>query len=88
MNRDSIYLRHYLSLSCALQVQEIEEGKETDEFWSLLGGKAEYAKPHAVSTALPCRLFHCYNYNGKFQVKEIPDFGQSDFFEDGAFLSR
>ena len=45
-----------------------------------------YAKPSAIATAPPTRLFHCFNSGGKFQVRELADFGQSDFFEDDVMI--
>ncbi|XP_066925925.1 gelsolin, cytoplasmic-like [Clytia hemisphaerica] len=63
----------------------VREGKETDEFWSLLGGKEEYASMPRLAEdrpEVPPRLFQCSNASGKFWVEEIFDFDQDDLCED------
>ena len=47
-------------------MQLIQEGKEPDEFWSLLGGKKEYFKDNP-GTVRP-RLWKCSNSKGYFKV--------------------
>ncbi|DAZ92737.1 TPA: hypothetical protein N0F65_002902 [Lagenidium giganteum] len=65
----------------------VSEGKESDEFWSFLGGKGVYAKNKA---AFECphepRLFHCSNAYGYFHAEEIFDFAQDDLNVDDVFL--
>lgn len=56
----------------------IKEGKETDDFWSALGGKKPYKKsrPAGENPLLPPRMFHCSDARGKFRVEEIDNFSQ------------
>ena len=55
------------------------EGKEPQEFWDALGGKAEYGSGKWLQEVVPTyppRLFQCSNASGRFNVEEIFDFAQ------------
>ena len=57
----------------------ILEGRETKEFWNVLGGKTEYGSGkwlQEVVPSYPPRLFQCSNASGRFMVEEIFDFAQ------------
>eukprot|EP00794_Sanderia_malayensis_P007449 gene7449-8271_t len=67
----------------------VREGKETREFWDLLGGKETYATTErmaAEQTVYPPRLFQCSNASGRFMVEEVLDFDQEDLCEDDVML--
>jgi len=69
------------------KVEAVFEGKEKDDFWGPLGGKAEYASKQAE--AIPefePRLFQCSNASGNFDVEEIFDFSQEDLISDDIML--
>ncbi|KAF1327086.1 Villin-like protein, partial [Globisporangium splendens] len=69
------------------EVEIIEEGNESDEFWSFLGGKGPYAKTKAgFEIPHQPRLFHCSNSYGYFNAEEIFDFAQDDLNVDDVFL--
>lgn len=65
----------------------VDEGSESDEFWSFLGGKGPYAKE---KSGFECphepRLFHCSNAYGYFHAEEIFEFAQDDLNVDDVFL--
>lgn len=54
------------------RVKEINEGSETADFWSAVGGKGAYTK-HAPMEVLPkeARLFECSDATGSFTVNEV-----------------
>ena len=55
-------------LKCDKSLKRIEESKETDEFWKLLGGKKEYASSLKMQENLetnPPRLFVISNARGR-----------------------
>jgi hypothetical protein len=58
-------------------VELIDEGNETESFWNMIGGKAEYSKvkefTHVVH-GFESRLFEFSNATGWGFVKEIPNF--------------
>lgn len=74
-------------LSKGKEVESIEEGSEDDQFWSYLGGKAEYPseKEGFICPAEP-RLFRCTSSLGYFNVEEIYDFSQQDLLVDDVFI--
>ncbi|XP_069743529.1 gelsolin a isoform X2 [Narcine bancroftii] len=58
-----------------VDVSEIAEGSETDEFWDTLGGKADYRTSPRLQNKLdvhPPRLFACSNKTGHFIIEEVP----------------
>lgn len=64
---------------------EVNEGEETEEFWSALGGQGDYDTEidPAGAPFLEPRLFHCaIRSNGKFKVEEISNFEQDDLDPD------
>ena len=59
------------------------EGSESDEFWSFLGGKADYFQGVvSEAEAEAVRLFHCSNATGKFKVEEVPNFSQQSLLDE------
>ena len=75
--------------SCTVNTIEIEEGNEPDEFWEVLGGKAEYASGVELESFVnerPPRLFQLSNASGIFSVEEIYHFNQDDLIEDDVML--
>ena len=65
----------------------LEEGGEPEEFWTALGGKADYPKmrPGEPEPADP-RLFQCSNVTGNFEVDEVCNFTQDDLVDDDVML--
>lgn len=53
-----------------------KEGEESEEFWTALGGKTEYAnfKEMGIAPGFEPRLFHCSNSQGYMHMKEIYNF--------------
>ncbi|XP_065164723.1 LOW QUALITY PROTEIN: advillin [Atheta coriaria] len=67
----------------------ILEGKETKEFWDILGGKTSYATSKFITDYAyrkPVRLFHCSNKTGVFKAEEIFNFSQSDLIPEDIML--
>ncbi|XP_022911438.2 advillin isoform X2 [Onthophagus taurus] len=65
------------------------EGKEPQEFWDLLGGKAEYftTKIAIEENDLKCpRLFHFPNITNHFKIEEVFNFAQSDLTPEDIML--
>ncbi|XP_051866790.1 scinderin like b [Pristis pectinata] len=69
---------------------EIQEGKEPENFWKVLGGKKEYQTSKSLKdkdTTHPIRLFGCSNKTGTFVIEEVPgEFTQSDLAVDDVML--
>jgi len=65
----------------------VQEGNESDDFWSALGGKKEYAslRPHEEVPSDP-RLFKCSNALGVFSVDPIEPFTQEDLCVDSVMM--
>jgi len=56
----------------ATEIETIEEGSESDEFWELLGGQDEYfTLPRTNNKPRPPRAFECSNATGNFVPEEI-----------------
>ncbi|XP_063695130.1 villin-1-like isoform X1 [Bolinopsis microptera] len=67
----------------------IHEGAEPAQFWTLLGGKEEYADSVTLATAepiYPARLFHVSNAKGYIAIEEIADFAQEDLIEEDVII--
>jgi len=65
----------------------MQEGNETDKFWSLLGGKKIYAdNPEFEQQDIKARLFQCSDATGTFRVSEIPNFCQDDLINDDVMV--
>lgn len=65
----------------------LEEGSETEVFWSALGGKTEYTRdPAAAEGKQEARLFHCSDALGKFKVQEVFNFTQDDLINEDVFI--
>lgn len=67
------------AVSPGREVIKLQEGNETAEFWTALGGKAPYANIKLLVQEVPShppRLFQCSNASGHFNVEEIFDFAQ------------
>lgn len=58
----------------------LEEEAESDDFWSVLGGKTEYAKTKGLNfpANFSARLFQLSNSSGYFTMNEIYNFCQGD----------
>ena len=68
-------------------VVEVKEGSEPEEFWTALGGKAEYAnEKHLQASVQEPRLFSVSGVTGNFKVEELHNFSQDDLSQDGVFL--
>jgi hypothetical protein len=66
---------------------EFNEGKETQEFWTTLGGRTEYPTSKTLAEgAKEPRLFQCSNVTGDFVVEEVFNFNQDDLTNDDVFL--
>ncbi|XP_078406100.1 gelsolin-like isoform X1 [Cetorhinus maximus] len=58
-----------------VSASEIAEGGEPDEFWDILGGKADYRTSPRLKSKMdvhPPRLFACSNKTGRFIIEEVP----------------
>ncbi|XP_075435078.1 gelsolin isoform X2 [Ascaphus truei] len=69
---------------------QIAEGRETDDFWGALGGKAAYRTSARLKDKLnahPLRLFACSNKTGRFIIEEVPgEITQEDLATDDVML--
>uniref|UniRef100_A0A0K2UCV6 Gelsolin-like domain-containing protein n=1 Tax=Lepeophtheirus salmonis TaxID=72036 RepID=A0A0K2UCV6_LEPSM len=70
------------------KVETINEGGESDDFWSGLGGKMDYPKGVEMDKPILCpRLFHCFfSQSGKFRASEIFDFKKDDLVSDDVMI--
>ncbi|XP_039806628.1 villin-5 isoform X2 [Panicum virgatum] len=69
------------------QSRSQKEGSETDQFWSLLGGKSEYSSQKMVrELESDPHLFSCILSKGNLKVKEIHHFTQDDLMTEDVFI--
>ncbi|CAD6217784.1 unnamed protein product [Miscanthus lutarioriparius] len=69
------------------QSRSQKEGSETDQFWSLLGGKSEYSGQKMVrELESDPHLFSCILSKGNLKVKEIYHFTQDDLMTEDVFI--
>jgi len=69
------------------QSRSQKEGSETDQFWSLLGGKSEYSGQKMVrELESDPHLFSCILSKGNLKVKEIHHFTQDDLMTEDVFI--
>uniref|UniRef100_A0A671KBP4 Gelsolin n=1 Tax=Sinocyclocheilus anshuiensis TaxID=1608454 RepID=A0A671KBP4_9TELE len=69
-----------------VDLSEISEGAEGDDFWSALGGKADYRTSERLKSKMdthPPRLFACSNKTGQFLVREMT---QEDLAPDDVMI--
>ncbi|XP_008334635.1 gelsolin [Cynoglossus semilaevis] len=68
----------------------LEEGKETDAFWEVLGGKQDYCHVPRSKNKMedfPPRLFACSNKTGNFLMEEVPgELTQDDLAPDDVMI--
>eukprot|EP01132_Coremiostelium_polycephalum_P001564 gene1564-1983_t len=64
---------------------EIEEGKESSEFFKTLGGKEVYPLAQTKKRIEP-RLYHCTIGSGVFTVDEVTSFAQDDLIQEDVFI--
>ncbi|XP_030063421.1 gelsolin isoform X2 [Microcaecilia unicolor] len=73
-----------------MRASSIAEGRETDDFWAALGGKAAYRTSPRLKDRLnahPPRLFACSNKTGRFIIEEVPgEITQDDLATDDVML--
>ena len=70
------------------QVVRVKEGAEPEAFWTLVGGKGEYARTSpGEQHPKAARLFQASTATGTFRVEEVLDFEQTDLSEDDVFLT-
>ncbi|CAD6259739.1 unnamed protein product [Miscanthus lutarioriparius] len=64
-----------------------KEGRETDQFWELLGGKSKYPnqKVGRENESDP-HLFSCIISKGNIKIKEIHNFTQDDLMTEDVFV--
>ncbi|TRY88346.1 hypothetical protein DNTS_025303, partial [Danionella cerebrum] len=71
-------------------LSEISEGMEGDDFWSALGGKAEYRTSERLKQKMethPPRLYACTNKTGQFLIEEVPgEMTQEDLATDDVMI--
>ncbi|XP_068105149.1 gelsolin isoform X2 [Hyperolius riggenbachi] len=69
---------------------QVSEGREPDDFWTALGGKAPYRTSSRLKDKLnthPPRLFACSNKTGRFIIEEVPgELTQDDLATDDVML--
>ncbi|XP_050373663.1 villin-4 isoform X2 [Argentina anserina] len=70
-----------------LQTKPQKENSESEQFWDLLGGKAEYSSQKIVRDAeSDPRLFSCVFSNENLKVVEIHNFTQDDLMTEDVFI--
>ncbi|CAD7974517.1 unnamed protein product [Amoebophrya sp. A25] len=69
------------------KVDIVKESSEPETFWTLLGGKTEYASDPALANPdFEPRLFQVSNASGALRVEEIFDFQQTDLIDEDVML--
>ncbi|PWZ36575.1 Villin-4 [Zea mays] len=70
-----------------LPSRSLKEGRETDQFWEVLGGKSKYPnqKVERENENDP-HLFSCIISKGNIRVKEIHHFTQDDLMTEDVFI--
>jgi len=70
-----------------LQSRSQKEGSETDQFWSLLGGKFEYpSQKIGRGNESDAHLFSCILSKGDLKIIEIYHFTQDDLMTEDLFI--
>ncbi|XP_076459469.1 advillin-like isoform X2 [Babylonia areolata] len=69
-------------------VTMVFEGQEKDDFWSVIGGKENYASEKILQDegSHPPRLFQISNASGNVKAEEIIDFVQDDLIPEDVML--
>uniref|UniRef100_A0A3B4D0I2 Gelsolin n=1 Tax=Pygocentrus nattereri TaxID=42514 RepID=A0A3B4D0I2_PYGNA len=79
-----------LSEILGLEVSEVAEGEEGENFWEVLGGKMEYCTSERLKSKMdlhPPRLFACSNKTGQFHIDEVPgEMAQEDLAPDDVMI--
>lgn len=76
-----------VQLSSGRETVNVKEGSENEEFWSLLGGKAEYPQVGKYEwKAVEPRLFILSDVTGSFKSEEIYSFSQADLVDGDVAL--
>ncbi|KAJ8750741.1 hypothetical protein K2173_015922 [Erythroxylum novogranatense] len=71
----------------SVQVKPQKEGSESEQFWDLLGGKAEYPSQKIGREAeSDPHLFSCVFAKGHLKVTEIHNFNQDDLMTEDIFI--
>ncbi len=69
------------------KLEKVDEGKESADFWTALGGKTNYASEgYLYEDSRAPRLFQCSNASGAFNVEELFNFSQEDLDPNDVFL--
>lgn len=78
LSRDLARAISILSRS-GLQAVELEEGRETEDFWEALGPKQEYKSVSGFYTLYPspAKLFCCSTKAGSYDVEEVRNYTQA-----------
>ncbi len=75
------------NLSHGHQIVQLKEGSESEEFWTVLGGKEEYPKIGKYELkAIEARLFILSDVTGSFKSEEIYSFSQADLVDGDVAL--
>ena len=73
--------------SAGVEVVQVAEGEESEDFWNSLGGKGPYNSVKAGELApRDPRLFHLSNATGSFRVEEVFAFEQEDLNDEDVYL--
>uniref|UniRef100_A0AAY4ESV5 Gelsolin n=1 Tax=Denticeps clupeoides TaxID=299321 RepID=A0AAY4ESV5_9TELE len=73
-----------------IEIREVAEGEEGDDFWEVLGGKKDYQTSARLKNKMdvhPPRLFACSNKTGQFNIEEVPgEMTQDDLAPDDVMI--